>query len=109
MSEERGQGTKELLGMLGGIIAVLMIIRYACLIAQNYIDFLPTEGFIYDAINYIGMYAPMALMVCVGLEATWDKGIIKLVFLILCAAIIIFSFFPDVWGTIVSYTGLNNI
>lgn len=108
MSEENGSGMKQLLSMIGGIIAVLMIVRYACLIAENYISFLPTEGIIFDIINYIGLYAPMALMVCVGLEATWDKGLLRLIMLILCAAVVIFSFFPDVWTTIVSYTGITN-
>ena len=94
--------------MLGKIIAVVMILRYAALIVENYVSFLPTEGFLFDLINYVGMYAPMALMIVVGLEAVWDKSdILKLVFLIVCAALVIFSFFPDVWTTIVNYTGIQ--
>ena len=107
MSNEEKSGFVQLLDMLGKIIAVVMILRYAALIVENYVSFLPTEGFLFEVINYIGMYAPMALMITVGLEATWDKGIFKLIFLILCAAIVIFSFFPDVWATIISYTGIQ--
>jgi len=54
------------------------------------------------------MYAPMALMIVVGLEAVWDKSdLLKIVFLLICAALVIFSFFPDVWATIISYTGIQ--
>jgi len=98
----------EFLDFIGKIIAVLMIIRYGALIVEHYHSFLPTEGVMFDIINYIGLYAPMALMIVVGLEAVWDKSdLLKLVVLIVCAAIVIFTFFPDVWGTIIDYTGIT--
>ena len=107
MSDVEEKSTKNLLAALGGLVAVLMIARYACLIVENYYAFLPGEGFIVEAINYIGLYAPMALMVLVGLSAVWDKSsILKLVFLIACAAIVIFSFFPDVKAQIESTIGV---
>jgi len=108
MSNEERSGFGQLLDMLGKIIAVVMILRYAALIVENYVSFLPTEGFLFDLINYVGMYAPMALMIVVGLEAVWDKSdLLKIVFLLICAALVIFSFFPDVWATIISYTGIQ--
>ena len=108
MSNEEKSGFVQMLDFFGKLIAVLMILRYGALIAENYFTFLPTEGFIFDAINYIGLYAPMALMIVVGLEAVWDKSdLLKLVFLVICAAIVIFSFFPDVWVTIINYTGIT--
>lgn len=106
MSEEE-KATKNLLAGLGGLVAVLMIVRYALLIAQTYVAFLPTSGFIIDAINFVGLYAPMALMVLVGLSAVWEKsGIVKLVFLIVCAAIVIFTFFPDVKAQVETAIGV---
>jgi len=111
MSDVEEKSIKNLLAGLGGLVAVLMIARYACLIVNTYVTFLPTDGgFIVEAINYIGIYAPMALMVLVGLSAVWDKSsIVKLVFLIVCAAIVIFTFFPDVKAQIESSIGIAQI
>ena len=107
-NEERKSNMVEFFGMIGKFVAVVMILRYGALIAENYFHFLPTEGFFFDIINYIGLYAPMVLMISVGLAAVWDKSdILKLVVLVLSAAIVIFSFFPDVWTTIINYTGLT--
>lgn len=109
-NETRQSAMAEFLDFIGKVIAVLMVIRYAALIVENYYSFLPTEGLFFDIINYIGLYAPMALMVVVGLEAVWDKSeLLKLVMLVICAAIVIFSFFPDVWTTIINYTGVAQV
>ena len=84
--------TAKLLKNLGQLIAVIMIARYAIIIVNSYAPFLE-EGTFKDILNYIGVYAPMALMITVGLSAVWDKSsLVKLVFLIVCAAIVIFSF-----------------
>lgn len=110
MSDVEEKSTKNLLVALGGLVAILMIARYTCLIVETYYPFLPSEGFIVEAINYIGLYAPITLMVLVGLSAVWDKSsILKLVFLVACAAIIIFSFFPDVKSQIESSIGVAAI
>lgn len=99
---------KKTLRFLGEIIAIIMIVRYALLIVEHYVHYLPTEGVIADIINYIGIYAPMALMICVGLSAVWGgSSIIKLIFLIVCAAIVIFTFFPGVADTITNYIGVT--
>ncbi len=99
---------KKILLFLGELIAIIMIIRYALLIVENYYHFLPTSGVIYDIINYIGLYAPMALMICVGLSAIWGKSdLLKLIFIIICAAIVIFTFFPGVRDTITNYIGVT--
>lgn len=84
--------TAKFLKNLGQLIAVIMIARYAIIIVNNYVPFLQ-DGTFKDVLNYIGLYAPMALMITVGLSAVWDKSsLVKLVFLIVCAAIVIFSF-----------------
>ncbi len=106
---EEENGIKTLLSKLGQLIAVIMIIRYALLIVENYYPFLPTEGVVADIITYIGMYAPMALMIIVGLSAVWGtkSDLVRLIFLIICAAIVIFTFFPGVRDTIVNYIGVS--
>lgn len=99
---------KRVLRFLGELIAIIMIIRYALLIVENYVHFLPTEGIITDIINYVGLYAPIALMICVGLSAVWGRSfLIKVIFLVVCVAIVIFTFFPDVRDTITNYIGIT--
>lgn len=99
---------KRILRFLGETIAIIMIIRYALLIVEHYVSFLPTEGIIVDIINYVGLYAPMALMICVGLSAVWGKSdLLKLIFIVVCAAIVIFTFFPGVRDTITNYIGIT--
>ena len=99
---------KRILIFLGETIAIIMIIRYALLIVEHYVSFLPTEGIIADIINYVGLYAPMALMICVGLSAVWGKSdLLKLIFIVVCAAIVIFTFFPGVRDTITNYIGIT--
>lgn len=84
--------TAKFLKNLGQLIAVIMIARYAIIIVNSYVPFLE-EGTFKEILNYIWVYAPMALMITVGLSAVWNKsGLVKLVFLIVCAAIVIFSF-----------------
>ncbi len=108
MSDEENE-TKNLLSRLGQLIAIIMIVRYVLLIVEHYYPFLPTEGVFADIMTYVGMYAPMALMIIIGLSAVWGtrSDIIKLVFLIICAAIVIFTFFPGVRDTIVDYIGIS--
>lgn len=110
MSDENNS-FRDLLNGLGQLVAVIMILRYALLIVNHYVPggFLPTEGAVYLIIKYVGIYAPISLMILVGLSAVWDKGnIAKLVFLIVCAVIVIFTFFPDVMNSITDYIGVKN-
>lgn len=105
---EEENSIKRVLRFLGELIAIIMIIRYALLIVENYVHFLPTEGIIVDIINYVGLYAPMALMICVGLSAVWGRSdLLKLIFLVVCVAIVIFTFFPGVRDTITNYIGIT--
>ena len=106
--DDNRSGMSELLSTLGKVIAVILLLRWAALIVETYYSFLPADGIVPEIIRYIDLYAPMALMIVVGLEAVWDKSdLLKLVFLVICAAIVIFSFFPDVRQTIVDYIGVS--
>ena len=103
-------GLRELLLLIGGIVALAMVLEKAALIVQNYVEYLPTEGIIPQIFWYLDNFGPLVLMLAVGLAAVWDKSdILKLVILICCAAIIIFQFFPDVQATIENYIGVSPI
>ena len=97
------------LNILAKIIAVIMIIRYSLLIVHTYYPFLQ-GGVFMDILGYIDLYAPLILMVVVALSVVWNKGdILKLIMLVICTAIIIFSFFPSVRQTIEQFTGLVRV
>lgn len=102
-------GTEQFLRILAQIIAVIMIARYALLIVENYVHFLPTTGAIPKIMTYIELYAPMALMICVGLSAVWTKSAaLRLIFLVVCVGIVICTFFPGVRDTITNYVGITH-
>ncbi|MBQ3048215.1 MAG: hypothetical protein IJD48_04305 [Clostridia bacterium] len=110
MNNEEKSGFIQLLDLVGKITAILMILCWAVTIAEAYIKFLPTDGIIPTLIAYVDMYAPITLMVIVGLEAVWDKPLlVKLLVILACAAIVICSFFPDVRATIENYAGLTQL
>ena len=110
MSENEGSGMKQLLLLIGGVVALAMVIEKAALIVQTYVEYLPTEGIIPQIFWYLDNFGPLVLMLSVGLSAVWDKSdLLKLIILICCAAIIIFQFFPDVQSTIENYIGVKPI
>lgn len=110
MSDNEGSGMKQLLLLIGGIVALAMVLEKAALIVQTYVEFLPSEGIIPQIFWYLDNFGPLVLMLSVGLSAVWDKSdLLKLVVLICCAAIIIFQFFPDVQSTIENYIGVRPI
>ncbi len=95
--------------ILAKIIAVIMIIRYSLLIVHTYYPFLQ-NGVFMDILGYIDIYAPLTLMVVVSLSIVWNKNeILRLITVLICTAIIIFSFFPSVRQTIEQFTGLVQI
>lgn len=109
MSDNSSNSLKDTLLGLGKLIAVIMIVRYGILIANHYANFVTSETFA-NILNYVGIYAPLALMTVVGLGAVWDKSdILKLVVAVVCAAVIIISFFPDVAQSITEWLQVEQI
>ena len=109
MSDENNS-FKDMLNGLGQLVAVVMILYYALFIVNGYVPggFLPTEGTIALILKYIGIYAPISLMILVVRSAVWDKGsIARLVFVVICAAIVISTFFPDVMKSITDGLGIQ--
>ena len=101
--------TKDMLMNLGKLIAVIMIIRYGILIVNHYVPFVTNETFA-TILNYVGLYAPLALMSVVGLGAVWEKSdIVKLFFIAVCAAVVIITFFPSVAQSITDWLQVGEI
>ena len=108
MSNNEDNGMKQLLLMIGGIVALAMVLERAALIVENYIHYLPQEGIIPQIFWYLDNYGTLALILTVSLAAVWDKSeLLRLIILVCCAAIIILQFFPDVQQTIEGYIGVK--
>lgn len=106
MSEDNGK--EALFNMIGRLIAIVMLAIYVVRIVNVYVPFLPETGTIADIMNSIMVYAPLALVVATTLETGSKRGfVIQLVLLILCAAVVIFQFFPGVWESFTGYVGLS--
>lgn len=108
MSDENESGMRQLLLLIGGIVALAMVLERAALIVENYVHYLPQEGIVPQIFWYLDNYGTLALILTISLAAVWDKSdLLKLVILVCCAAIIILQFFPDVQQTIESYIGVK--
>lgn len=104
---EEESSFSKFLKNLGQIIAIVMILMYALIIVNNYytLDFLKNDT-VATVMNYIQVYAPMSLMITVGLSAVWKKStVIKIAFLVVCAAIVIFTFDFGIRGDIENFLG----
>jgi len=103
MSENKS-GLKKILDVLGGICAFLTIAVYVLLLIDANWAFLPDS--IYNILVVCRTWAPLVVVVIVGLEFTRGKSFItKLIFYILLAAVIVSMFFPDTWN---DFVGLIN-
>lgn len=106
MEKENQNNFTLFLNVLAKIIAVVMIVRYSLVIVHAYYPFLNNQT-VLDIMGYIDLYAPLTLMVVVSLSVVWDKSdLLKLIMILVCTAIIIFSFFPAVRETIEQFTGI---
>lgn len=108
MTEFRGQRpmkqrkSDKFFDILGEIVAIITIISYALLIIDANWAFIPANGIIYTILICIKTYGLLALLVLVSLEAIAKRNfIIKIVFLVLIAVVIIFQFFPGTWDSVV--------
>lgn len=101
--------TKDLLLSIGKLIAVIMVTRYALLIINHYTNFITNETFA-TILNYVGLYAPLSLMSVIGLAAVWEKSeILRIVVAVVCAAVVIITFFPDVAQDITNWLNVGPI
>lgn len=96
----KNEGLEKALDLLGEILAFLTIALYAVLIVNANWNFIP-EGTFYNILLVARSYASLAVVAVVGLECVVKRNfIIKLIFFILLAVVIIFQFFPGTWANI---------
>ncbi len=99
--KSKGNGFKEILGLLAEVIAFFTIILFAVLIANANWPFIAAGTFL-NILNVCRFYAPLLLVLVVGLEMTSSRPfLIRIIFYAIMAAIIIFMFFPGTWANFV--------
>ncbi len=97
---EKNEGLEKILDVLGEILAFLTIALYAVLIVNANWTFIP-QGTFYNVLLVAKNYASLAVVAVVGLECVIKRNfIIKLLFFVLLAVVIIFQFFPGTWANI---------
>ena len=95
------KGTKNFWDLLGEILAVALIVVYAVLILNANLAFIP-EGTILGILELIRTYGSLVLIAVVGFEALADRNIvIKLIFILLIALIVVFMFFPGTYANLI--------
>ena len=105
MSENNGV-VKKTLNLLGGLAAFLTVAVYAVLIIHANWAFLPDN--IFNILVVCKTWAPLVVVVIVGLEFTRGKSFIfKLLFYVLLAAVVVSMFFPDTWNQFVGIVNEN--
>lgn len=94
-------GLGKLWDVLSQIVAVIVIAVYAVLIVNANFNFIPAGTFL-NILDIIRTYGSLAVLGLVGLEATsrWPF-ILKIIFLALCAIIVIFLFFPGTYENLI--------
>ncbi|MBQ3214162.1 MAG: hypothetical protein IJB10_04080 [Clostridia bacterium] len=94
----KNEGLEKILDTLGEILAFVTVALYAVLIVNATWTFIP-QGTFFNILLVAKNYASLAVVAVVGLEAVVKKGfILKLIFIILLAIVIIFQFFPGTWA-----------
>ena len=97
----KGNGMADLLGLLAETIAFFTILLYLVLVINANWAFIP-GGDLLNILNALKIYAPMALLLVVGLQVTSKQAfVVRVIFYVAIAIIIIFQFFPATWNNFI--------
>lgn len=93
----KNEGLKNLLDVVGGIAAFLTVFVYLVLIIAGQ-GWFTLPDTVLNILNVCKTWAPLVVVAITGLEFVSNKNfIIKLIFIIAVAAVVIFMFFPATW------------
>lgn len=95
--EEKNERKADLFNLIGQLTAFLTIVVYICVILDANLHFIP-EGELLVAFKTLKTYAPLVLVLVVGLQFAQERDfLIKLALYISIVVIILFQFFPGTW------------
>lgn len=93
---------EKVFDFLGEIIAFLVIAIWAVYIIDTNFVFLPEV--LRNIFAYVRYWGLLVLVAVEGFECTIKRNIIiRLIFYILLAVVVIFSFFPDTYNMLIAY------
>ena len=98
----KNDGLKGLLDVVGGILAFLVVIVLLAeaVLSQNWFK---APEVLLKAITVVKNYGVIVLAGVAGLEFIQGKSlVIKLIFLVALAGVIIFQFFPGTWNNLMA-------
>ena len=95
------KNTEKLWDILGEILAVILVVTYAIMIINANFNFIQNGTLLY-VLDIIRTYGSLVLIGVVGLEAISKRNfILQIIFLALCAIIVIFMFFPGTYENLI--------
>ena len=93
---------KQILSCIGNIAAAITIVTYLILCINSTWSFIDSSSFIYNVLAVIKTWAPLVVVGITGLEFVSTKSlVIRLVFYIAIALVVVFMFFPATWSNFV--------
>lgn len=97
----KGNGFADILGLLAETIAFFTIVLFLVLLINANWAFISNPG-IMNVLNILKFYAPLALLLVVGLQVTSRQPFfIRIIFYSAIALIIVFQFFPGTWNNFI--------
>ncbi len=93
---------EKVFDILGEIIAIVMVVLYVLALANAQWSFIPAGSFISNAMKIMLTYGALLLVAVVGLEAISKRNlIIRIIFYVMLAIIIVFLFFPSTYTQLI--------
>ena len=93
----KSEGLKAILNIIGGIAAFLTVFVYLTLIIASQ-GWFTLPAAVTNVLEICRTWAPLVVVAIAGLEFVSNKNlIIKLLFLVALAGVVIFMFFPATW------------
>lgn len=92
---------EKLWDTLGEILAVILVVAYAVLILNATLQFITNDTVLF-ILDILRNYGTLALIGVVGMEAMCKRCLaLRIVFLALCAVIVVFLFFPATYDNFI--------
>lgn len=98
------QKLSSVFDIIGEILAVVYVLVFALLLIDAQWPFLRNVGWLYNTFKVIWMYGGFVIAAIVGLEAMVKRNFfLFLIFAILLAVCVIFTFFPDTYENLLGF------
>lgn len=93
---------KQVLSCIGCVAAAITILTYLVLCIHSQWAFIDETSFIFNVLMVVKTWAPLIVVGITGLEFVSDKNfIVRIVFYIAIALVVICMFFPGTWANFV--------